>query len=76
MLGIAITCRCADERGQRNQNVGILDQLLHQAFVPTSPRYKIKAIVGAKMKRPLLAVHQIVDCGDPESRIEQMLAQD
>ena len=73
--GIAIATRCADNRGERDDDIGIFGQVFDDPLVASVPIYKLKAGVRGQVKRTMLPVGQIVHRNDLKSCLQQMFAQ-
>src|SRR5437763_2161222 len=70
--------RQADDGGEVDDDVGVLDDAFHQRFVADVALDEVEGGPGAKVEKPLLAgaVHKVVDDLDLAAGVEQMFAQD
>jgi hypothetical protein len=73
--GVPIARRRSHHCGERNDDVGFFNAPRHQAFIPHVSNYELEIRVGSEMKQMSLSVQQMIDGGDPESGVQQTLAQ-
>ena len=72
---VAVAQRGSDQRRERNDDVGVAQQVCHDPFVPAIPAHDPECLVGAAIQQAVLPEQKAVEDGDAVSPFEQLFAQ-